>query len=970
VYNDKVGLADSLITGFLDNTFESSQRYQPSLLVNDKKRALCVSSTLIHELSLCDEFWFSVAFLTKSGVAVLINSLKEAEERGAKGKILVSQYLNFTQPEALKSLLQFENIELKIATSGNLHSKGYLFRISDIFTIIIGSSNLTANALRLNNELNLKVTASKDSSLAKLAASKLDKDFEASLNVTEDFILSYEELYRSEYLISNFTSDKEHSYKKIKPNSMQSGALMNLERLRSEGQTKALIISATGTGKTLLSAFDVQNFNPKNVLFVVHRRNIAIAAQSTFEAIFGRTRSYGLFSGTERNLDADFVFSTVQTISRDEHLHQIEPARFEYIIIDETHRAGADSYKKLTQHFKPKFLLGMTATPERMDNHDVFADFDHNIACEIRLHQAMEEDILAPFHYFGVTDISIDGEPIDDFSDFNFLVSEQRIDHILKVLALYGCDDGIVRGLIFCSRTDECRKLSAALNSRGLKTVALTGESSEEDRETAIYGLESNLDNERIEYILTVDIFNEGIDIPRVNQIVMLRPTNSAIVFVQQLGRGLRKADGKSYLTVIDFIGNYQNNYLVPIALYGDTSYKKDNLRKLINSGSNTIPGSSTINFDEISRKRIFDSIDQSNLQLFRDLKTDYKLLKYQLGKTPMMMDFFLHGGRDPFAFVEKYGSYYQFVKRVDQALSDDLSQDEIVLLRIFSKEINNASRVEESLATKMLIENGSVSRELILNEIYVRYGYKPTELDLDSAFHNIRLSFATDMLGNRRVSIQEKLGYYTVSETNRTLKPDIFFEECLRNPVFSKYLIDSCDYSIHAWTEKYEKSSFHAGFILYEKYSRKDVFRILNWDQNPLAQNVGGYQISSDRKNCAIFVNYEKHDHSSSTKYLDEFVSPSQFNWMSKNNRRLTSPEIVRFMDHENSLRLPLFIKKSNDEGLDFYYMGELTPIQESFKETTILNDVGNALPVVEASFYIHPHVENDIYEYIANGV
>jgi HKD family nuclease len=180
LYNNSVNLIDSLITGFVDNDFESNQKQRPSLLLNDKRRGLCVSSTLNHELSLCDEFWFSVAFLTKSGVAVLINALKEAQERGVKGKILVSQYLNFTQPEALKSLLQFENIELKIATSGNFHSKGYLFRIDDIFTIIIGSSNLTANALRVNNELNLKVTASKNSSLAKLAIAKLDKDFEAA----------------------------------------------------------------------------------------------------------------------------------------------------------------------------------------------------------------------------------------------------------------------------------------------------------------------------------------------------------------------------------------------------------------------------------------------------------------------------------------------------------------------------------------------------------------------------------------------------------------------------------------------------------------------------------------------------------------------------------------------------------------------------------------------------------------------
>ena len=339
----------------------------------------------------------------------------------------------------------------------------------------------------------------------------------------------------------------------------------------------------------------------------------------------------GLYSGEKRELDCDFIFSTIQTISKAEHLGSFKKDHFDYIIIDETHRSGADSYLRLLNYFQPKFLLGMTATPERTDGNDIFKLFDHNIAYEIRLHRAMEEQLLCDFHYYGVTDLFIENKAQEDKAYFNRLISNERVYRIIEKARFYGCDNGITRGLIFCSRTSEANELSKLFNDQGFKSVALTGESSEEERIKAIELLETDNINEKLDYIFTVDIFNEGIDIPKVNQIIMLRPTDSSIVFIQQLGRGLRKLPSKNYLTIIDFIGNYTNNYLIPIALYGDTSFNKDSLRKLITDGSRSIPGASTINFDEISKNMIFQSIDSSNLQLYADLKKDYKLLKYKL---------------------------------------------------------------------------------------------------------------------------------------------------------------------------------------------------------------------------------------------------------------------------------------------------------------------------------------------------
>ena len=273
----------------------------------------------------------------------------------------------------------------------------------------------------------------------------------------------------------------------------------------------------------------------------------------------------------------------------------------------------------------------MTATPERTDNFNIYELFDYNIAYEIRLQAALEEDMLCPFHYFGVTDYEKDGETIDDATELQNLVSHERVQHIIEKINYYGFSGDKVRGLMFCSSKEEAHSLSAALNNEGLKTIALTGDNSQEEREEAIRKLNSS----ELEYILTVDIFNEGIDIPFLNQIVMLRQTQSSIIFIQQLGRGLRKHDSKDYVTIIDFIGNYKNNYLIPIALSGDQSMNKDNVRrKTVNT--DYIQGVSTINFEEIAKKRIFDAIDNTNLSTLKILKDSlYSEVKNRLGRIP-----------------------------------------------------------------------------------------------------------------------------------------------------------------------------------------------------------------------------------------------------------------------------------------------------------------------------------------------
>ncbi len=960
-------LKNALEKGFIDKNYHSKTTYLPELLVNSRKEKTKVLTTIIRELHNCEEFIFSVAFLTKSGVATLINTFLELQEKGIKGKILVSQYQNFTQPEALKTLLNFKNIQLKIVVDGNFHAKGYLFKKSEYYNLIIGSSNLTAQALTSNKEWNLKVSAVENSKLIEETLKEITYEHENAFTVNEDFINSYEIIYnkQKELLRDNNISFEESL--KIKPNKMQIEALANLNDLRISNKNKALLISATATGKTYLSAFDVKELNPKKFLFLVHRSNIAKKAMDSYKKIFGNERTYGLYTGNKKEIEADFIFATIQTISKDENLNLFLKNHFEYIVIDETHRAGAETYQKILRHFEPKFLLGMTATPERTDGFDIFNQFNYNIAYEIRLHKALEENMLSPFHYYGVTDIVIDNENIDDEKAFTLLTSEERVRQIIEKAKFYGCDNGIVRGLVFCSSNKESSELSKLFNERGFKTIALSGGNSEVEREEAIRKLESDNINEKIDYIFSVDIFNEGIDIPKINQIIMLRPTQSAIVFVQQLGRGLRKAENKEHLTVIDFIGNYSNNYLVPIALYGDKTYNKDKIRKLIASGSSKIPGESTVNFDKIAKEKIFKALDQANMKLKKDLVNDYGLLKYKLGRIPKMMDFIEHSSRDAYLFVKYAKSYFNFVDSQEESLKDTLNKNEIKLLELFSSEIANSKRIDEVVLLLELLEKENFTigelRELMLKN----YEIEISEATFESIRRNINFEFVTEKLDGKIVSVKEKynLDILILKDNNYTLSEEI--KIFLNNTFFKGYLKDLFTYALTEYNASYDKSKFIGGFILYKKYSRKDVFRILNWSQNPIAQNVGGYIISPDKTNCPIFVNYHKaEDISSTTKYDDGFLNRHEFQWMSKSRRTLESPDVKTIINYKSGLRISLFIRKSNDEDSEFYYMGEVNPIDDSFVQEFMVNDDGKKVSVVKMVLGMQHPVDEDIYEYI----
>lgn len=958
-------------TAFIEKTTCSNAEYRPQLISNRFREGKKVLSSVEHELATCDEFFISVAFITMSGIVPLLQTLKELKASGKKGKILTTDYLTFSEPKALEKLAKFDNIELRMfETEGSaegFHTKGYIFKSRELYTIIIGSSNITISALTRNKEWNTRIVSSENGEYAAEILAEFYELWNApNTKPYSDFIELYKTKYglvKQQQELARKTQPIPLEVFKLSPNNMQVHFVKNVRDLRNSGEKKALLISATGTGKTYASAFCLRDQNPKRALFIVHRETIARQAIESYKKVFGTTKTFGLLSGSSKIYDTDYLFATMNMMAKRETMERFAKDEFDTIIIDEVHRAGAESYQRIMSYFEPNFWLGMTASPDRTDGFDIYALFDHNIAYEIRLQQAMEEDLLCPFHYFGISDLEIEGVVLDDSTgvrNFSFLVSEERVEHILTQLAYYGYSGDRPKGLIFCSRKDEARELSAAFNIRGYRSIFLCGDDSAEYREECIERLTSDTSDDYLEYIFTVDIFNEGVDIPDVNQIVMLRPTESPIVFIQQLGRGLRKAPGKEYVIILDFIGNYLNNFMIPIALSGDRSYNKDTIRRYVREGTKVIPGSSTIHFDEVSRKRIYASID--TLTTTKKLLTDkYLVLRYKLGRIPTVCDFYKYSEIDPLLFIDYAGSYHNFLLKIGNKAEADyhvkFSISEANLLDFVSTLLANGKRPHELLIVKRVAETGRCTSEELGGDLN-RYG-----LEYDVSTVNAAISFLQGEFINTQ---SEKAKYGSVGlidNQNGTLVAGEKLARALKAPHFLDQLVDVLSFGLMRFEDIYLPQLDDSGLTLYQKYSRKDVCRILNWEHDD-SSTMYGYRIKYNT--CPIFVTYEKSEEvlSGSTGYADEFVNNSQFSWMTRNRVTLESDESQAIINSQDSgLRIFLFVKKSDGEGSDFYYMGQMTP--KEWHQTTIKDKNNKELPIMNFQFEMKQAVREDIYDY-----
>lgn len=914
-------LQQSLASALIDDKINSLPDLQPQIIYNDYNSGSNLLVELLQELQTCKQFYFAIAFITQSGLICLKECLKCLQEKNITGDILTTDYLYFNQPKALQELQQYPNLNIRIYTKENFHIKGYIFEQNDYYTLIVGSNNLTQTALKANKEWSLKINSLANGALINNTLSQFQQMWQEALPLTDIWLKQYTDKYYSlQKLKRQFATAQENISTNVTPNKMQQEALKALAKLQQDNKHKALLISATGTGKTYLSAFAVKKANPKRLLFLAHREQILKQACKTFAQIIPDIQ-YGILSANHKDFHKPYLFATINMLSKEENLTQFTPTHFDYIIIDETHRAGASSYLKILNYFQPQFLLGMTATPERTDGFDIYQLFDHNIAYEIRLNQAMQENLLCPFHYFGITDITVDDQEINDNSTFNDLTTDARVTHIINQSQYYGFSGERLRGLIFCSQIEEAQILSQKFNERGFNTIALSSKDSQETRTNAIHKLEQKKRSTGLDYIFTVDIMNEGIDIPAINQIIMLRPTKSAIIFVQQLGRGLRKYPQKDYVVILDFIGNYQNNFMIPIALSGDTSYNKDNIRHYVAEGNRFIFGSSTIHFDKVARQKIYKAIDNAKLSDTALLKNEYLQLKQKLGKIPSIFDFSQFGSIDILKFLDKFKTYHNFLQKYDKDYTIRFNTIQEEILYFISYRFAKGKRIHELITLKLLLKNTSHLLMDIEQILTTKYHQEFTEQIKVSLIRNLTNLFT---ISNEQAKFSNCI--FIKKSDNDYIISDIF-KSALQDEKFYFQINEILDFALERYQKYYQNKYKDTNLVLYQKYTYEEVCYLLNWPQKINPNAMAGYFYEKTTHTLPVFINYIAPD-KKRVDYTNEFLSNTLITAYSKSNRKLDSSDAKHIYNaKEEQNKLYLFVRKPSEdkEAKEFYFLGEI---------------------------------------------
>lgn len=614
--------------------------------------------------------------------------------------------------------------------------------------------------------------------------------------------------------------------------------------------------------------------------------------------------------------------------------------------------------------------------------------------------------MLCPFHYFGITDVSLLGDKEIKSkklteSSFNQLVGDERVKHIIEQANYFGHSGDRVKGLIFCSRIDESVELSNKFNQtinpetgRFFRTIALNGDATEEERQRAFERLamdENTLDTtnktnvgqifdtegtekidkadgkmQPLDYIFSVEILNEGVDIVEVNQVIMLRPTESLIVFIQQLGRGLRKANGKEYVVILDFIGNYNNNFMIPVALSGDRSYNADTIRKYVISGNNTIPGASTVHFDEIAKDRIFASIDK--IKGMRSIiRESYVSLKNRLGRVPYLLDFYENGEVDPLVIIKEYKTYQAFLEAVEKELyTGRLNEQEKITLEYLSKTIISGARPFELEILRQLMKKPSISINEI-REIFIRrYDYKVNMQSIDNA---------ADVLQGKFVSKDDEYKRFCRIDILEEDSNNIFhrmnnFTTRLENEEFKKQIDDIIEVGLKRYHDKYQSSlKNESPFVLYEKYSRRDVSLLMNCGRDLSSTMYGMKRIDDD---VFIFVTYHKEESTDEQKnyvdgkpdYADAFEDNMIFRWDSQIGRGVDSSYVS---DVVNTKRKHLLVKKSDAES-NFYYMGEFDIVD--VRAARKRDNNGKERDITKFEMKMHHPVREDLLRYLQSNL
>ncbi|QKS73038.1 DEAD/DEAH box helicase [Paenalkalicoccus suaedae] len=902
------------------------------LIVNNGTETLL--KELTNSLNTCDSFYFGVAFVNFSGVQLLLDALQKAIEKGKRGQIMTSTYLNFTDPKALRRLQEFTDLDVKVFITEQqrgFHTKTYIFEYEDSYKIIIGSSNVTHTALKSNVEWNVEIISKKEMPFTDKVLREYGLLWEESTPLSEAFLQDYEKQYAE---VRGATATQvpllQRSSAYVTPNRMQRRAMENLNRLRALGETKSLVIAATGTGKTFMAAFDVLHVKPKRLLFLVHREDILRKAKETFEFLLGGESqsdliTFGMLTGSQKDTHVDYLFANIRSMAN--VYREFRPDEFDYIVYDEAHHAAAPQYQEVMAYFTPDFMLGMTATPERSDQLSVFELFDHNVAIEVRLHEALEDGLVVPFHYFGITDV--DGIDLSDLSAHDQqemarrLQVHTRVEHVLNYMDFYGYQGTSRKALGFCVTVEHATYMANEFTRRGIPSLALTGDDSADVREQAIARLENPADP--LECLFTVDIFNEGVDIPSVNLVLMLRPTESPIVFIQQLGRGLRKHPEKDFLTVLDFIGNHSRAYLVALALNGQRYYDKESLKVAVATDFAHIPGPVHIQMDEISKEQILRQLDQESFFSMKHVKETYEEFKrVRHGRTPYyLMDYHTYDGApDPVVFIQKKKSYLDFLQQIEK---EDFLQ-ELVADKVWMKVYRVLSsmlplkRPHEAAILVALLEKSEV-RVAEARDAVAHWLTAPLESSVQHAMQTLAQAYADSGERTRQPAL--------VTWEEGRLKRMPLMDELVSDERYRTWMKDVLEYGLHRFANEFGSMQDQVPFLQREAaYQMRDMALLSNFDKSH--SSFRGSGLISNGHDYFLFVDLQKDaDIEERLNYKDSFEDPHTFLWESPNNMAQASSRGQNLLEHKvRGNRLHLLVRKYRElEGMvqPFIYLGQL---------------------------------------------
>ena len=691
----------------LDDVYEI--KYSTDAMTGGADKRMYLYYQLANSIKKADSVDIIVSFLMESGVKMLLGELDNALKRGAKIRILTGNYLGITQPSALYLIKHKlgDQVDLRFYNEKNrsFHPKSYMFHYKDYSELYIGSSNISRSALTSGIEWNYRFSNKTDPiNYEKFYNTFVDLFENHSIVIDDEELKKYSKNWHRPAVSKDLDrydlqDDKETSNQipLFEPRGAQIEALCALENTRAEGARRALVQAATGVGKTYLAAFDSKNY--ERVLFVAHREEILKQAAESFKNVRD-SDDYGFFNGDSKCTEKSVIFASVATLGRVEYLNEnyFAPDYFTYVVIDEFHHSVNEQYQRIVDYFKPKFLLGLTATPERMDGKNIYEICDYNVPYEISLKEAINKGMLVPFHYYGIfdeTDYSklhiVRGRYDEKELNETYIGNVRRYELIYK----YYCKYGSRQALGFCCSREHAREMAKEFSKRGIPSVAVFSDASgeyTEDRNVAIRQLKQG----KIRVIFSVDMFNEGVDITSVDMVMFLRPTESPIVFLQQLGRGLRKCRAKEFLTVLDFIGNYEKAGRVRFLL-SDRSNQHTGAYNP--SDTTAFPDDCLVDFD-MKLIDLFAEMDRKHLKLKDQIINEYFRVKELLGRRPDRMDLFTYmdDGIYEIAIAHSkdnpFKKYLEFLKELDE-----LNQDEEVFYKGIGREFIS------------LLENTSMSK-------------------------------------------------------------------------------------------------------------------------------------------------------------------------------------------------------------------------------------------------------------------